>query len=367
MAQYDVDLRDYWRIIKKRKAVIIFMILLVGICSYVFAKVKEPEPLFKASTAIKIEQMTSMASVLMGAFWFQTDNMVTHAYIIASYPVLEHAAKLLGWIPEDISEKEIRKSKSYSSVLKRLKSSVTAEQETGTNVISIQVVSKKPREAALVANAVAQAYREYNIQERNRQTIETRAFIEEQLESTSKNLKRAERELQNFKEGYALISLSEQTKNTLDRIYDIESQYDKLRVQKREVGSQLQMIRKMTTASPANFMGALFSADKNSPVFGLKEKLSELLLQRQTLLIHFTEKHPQVVEVDDQVQAVIQEARKELEVLQRSLKTREMDLLKKLSQLKRQIFTIEGQASRNPDTGIGSSGGGIDCQAGCNS
>ena len=30
MAQYDVDLRDYWRIIRKRKASILFMVLLVG-------------------------------------------------------------------------------------------------------------------------------------------------------------------------------------------------------------------------------------------------------------------------------------------------------------------------------------------------
>jgi capsular exopolysaccharide synthesis family protein len=336
MPQYDVDLRDYWRIIKKRKAIIVLMVLLVGICSYGFARLKEPEPLFRATAAIKIEQMTSMASVLMGAFWFRTDNMVTHAYIVTSYPVLEHTAKMLGWIPKDLAEDEIRKSKEYLYVIKRLKSSITAEQETGTNIVNVQVVSKKPLEAARIANAVTQAYRGYNIQERNRQTIETKAFIEDQLEITSKNLKQAERELQSFREGYALISLSEQTKNTLDRIYDVESEYDKLRAQKREVGSQLRLIRKMTTESPDDLMDSLFSADSNSPVFGLKAKMSDLLLKRQTLLIHLTEKHPQVVEIDDQVQAVIQEVRKELEALHRMLKAREIDLLKKLSQLKKQ-------------------------------
>ena len=54
MAQYDVDLRDYWRIIRKRKVVIVLMVLLVGVCSYGFAKLSEPIPLYEANSAIKI-------------------------------------------------------------------------------------------------------------------------------------------------------------------------------------------------------------------------------------------------------------------------------------------------------------------------
>jgi len=69
MAQYDVDLRDYWRIIKKRKAAILLMVLAVGVCSYGFAKLKEPRPLFAATAAIKIERSTTMAALLMGDFF----------------------------------------------------------------------------------------------------------------------------------------------------------------------------------------------------------------------------------------------------------------------------------------------------------
>ena len=52
MAQYDVDLRDYWRIIRKRKASILAMVLLVSLCSYGFAKLREPSPLYEAGSAI---------------------------------------------------------------------------------------------------------------------------------------------------------------------------------------------------------------------------------------------------------------------------------------------------------------------------
>ena len=245
MAQYDVDLRDYWRIVKKRRIVIILMVVLVGLCSYGFAKLKEPRPLYKAISAIKIESKSSLASVLMGGIWNQGENMITHAYIVASFPVLAQTAEMLGWLPRNISEADIRKSKKHRGAIQRLKSLITAGQEAGTNIINIQVISPNPRESELVANTVAKAYRQYNIQEKNRKTIETKAFIEKQLELTSKSLKQAEHELQVFKEGYALVAIDEQTKNLLNRIHLAESEYAKIRVERRQVASQLRMVKKM--------------------------------------------------------------------------------------------------------------------------
>ena len=141
MAQYDVDLRDYWRIIKKRKASIIFMILLVGFCSYGFAKIKEPIPLYEASSAIKIDRFSNMASILTGDYWRQSENMVTHAYIITSFPVLCQTARSLGWMPENISDETAQKSQKYLSIIRRLKLMVEPEHQEGTNIINILVSS----------------------------------------------------------------------------------------------------------------------------------------------------------------------------------------------------------------------------------
>ena len=60
MAQYDVDLRDYWRILRKRKFTIIFMVIAVGATSYGAAKLKEPVPLYTATASVKIERSGSM-------------------------------------------------------------------------------------------------------------------------------------------------------------------------------------------------------------------------------------------------------------------------------------------------------------------
>jgi tyrosine-protein kinase Etk/Wzc len=334
MAQYDVDLREYWRIIQKRKASIIFMVLLVGVCSYGFSKFKEPVPLYEAIAAIKIDRTTNVASILTGTYWQQQENMDTHAYIIKSFPVLTRTAELLGWIPKEINFDTIRNNKKYLSHIERLKSMVAAEHQERTNIIDIKVVSKDPREASRIANGFAQAYRIYNIQEKNKKTIETKDFIEEQLQSTSAKLKKAERELQAFKEGYALISLDAQTQNILDKIYRVETEHEKIKTERDEIASQLSLLESGRKDKSGKFKRVFFSAPPDSPVYGLKTKLSELFLKRQTLLINLTEKHPQVREIDDQISAVIQETKKELNSLLRTYTTREQDLLKKLTRLR---------------------------------
>jgi tyrosine-protein kinase Etk/Wzc len=310
------------------------MVLLVGVCSYGFSKFKEPVPLYEAIAAIKIDRSTNVASILTGTHWLQQENMDTHAYIIKSFPVLTQTAKLLGWIPEEIDFDVIRNNQEYLLSIERLKSMVEAEHQERTNIIDIKAVSKDPREASMIANAFAQAYREYNIQEKNKKTIETKNFIEEQLQSTSVKLKEAERNLQTFKEGYALISLDAQTQNILDKIYSVETEYEKIKTKRDEIASQLKLLENGGRDSRGKFKRVFFSAPPDSPVYGLKTRLSELFLKRQTLLINLTVKHPQVREVDDQIRAVIQETRKELDSLFRTYTIREQDLLEKLARLR---------------------------------
>jgi tyrosine-protein kinase Etk/Wzc len=310
------------------------MVLLVGVCSYGFSKFKEPVPLYEAIAAIKIDRSTNVASILTGTHWLQQENMDTHAYIIESFPVLTQTAKLLGWIPEEIDFDVIRNNEEYLLSIERLKSMVAAEHQERTNIIDIKAVSKDAREASMIANAFAQAYREYNIQEKNKKTIETKNFIEEQLQSTSVKLKETERKLQTFKEGYALISLDAQTQNILDKIYSVETEYEKIKTKRDEVASQLKLLENGGRDSRGKFKRVFFSAPPDSPVYGLKTRLSELFLKRQTLLINLTVKHPQVREVDDQIRAVIQETKKELDSLHRTYTIREQDLLEKLAHLR---------------------------------
>ena len=344
MPQYDVDLRDYWRILKKRKAIIAVVVVLVGVSSYGFAKLQEPDPLYRAQSAIKIEHVSSLVALLSGSVWGSTESMDTHAYIITSYPVMALSVKSLGWVPEELPVEDIRTSPDAMTALERLKTMVSAGQQEGTNIINIEVTSPDAAEAARIANVVASAYREFNIQEKNRKTVETKKFIEEQLKVTSRGLRQAEKDLQAFKESNGLIAIDEQTRNNLARLHATQIQYDKTTDMRKEVASKLKLLNSVDPESMEDYEKSLFTAPPDSPVHSLRQRLGELFLERQTLLIHLTEKHPQVIEVDDRIKAVSAEIRDALNSQMRTLKIQEIALLRKLKQQRKENRSIPEKA-----------------------
>jgi len=339
MAQYDVDLRDYWRIIRKRKALIAIMVVVVGLCSYGFAKFREPRALYEAQSALKIDQFANLALIFTGGFWRQSENIDTHAYIITSFPVLAQTAQDLGWIPAGLTDEDIRNKSDYLAAVQRLKEIVQAVPQKGTNIINIQVASESAEEAAAIANAFAGAYRTYNIREKNKKTFETKAFIEKQLRTTSDKLRSAEEELQLFKETYGLIALDAQTQNTLNKLYGVESEYEKIKQERAEIESHLEDIRS-GKGRASLLKSSAYATPEGSPLNALKAQLSELSIRRQTLLINFTAKHPKVREVDDQIRAVLEEISRELRSLLSSFQAREADLAQRLQDLRQENLSL---------------------------
>jgi capsular exopolysaccharide synthesis family protein len=343
MAQYDVDLRDYWRILKKRKLTVFLMVVLVGLSSYFFAKVKEPIPIYEANAAVKIERRTNLAEFFMSGFWDQSDNIATQVFIIKSFPVLEKTAKLLGWIPADLSAEEIQGSPRHMPFIEELKGMVSSSQEGGTNILEISVTSSEPIQAAAVANAVAGAYREYNIQEKNKQIFETKAFIEEQLRVTEQRLKQAEEDLRALKEGYDLLSPDVQASNTLSRLFELEAEHERVRGEKEQVSAQLMTIQGAGESS-SDLQGLSLVGTDNAALQELNKRLRDMVMERKTLLIDYTQEHPEVQELNDKIQGLVFGMKKELTSRLAGLRAQEDDLKNKLRQLKKETQAFPEKA-----------------------
>lgn len=342
MAQYDVDLRDYWRIIKKRKIIVVLIVLLVGISSYGFAKLQEPPPLYKTNAAIKISASSGLSTVF-GSRFVQSESLETHAYLLKSFSVLELAAKEANLIPKELPVEEIRSSQRFMGVINQLKSMIQAVQEVGTNVINIWVTSRNPEEAARIANATAVAYRKYNIQEKNRKTIETRSFIEAQLQKTSDDLKKAESALQRFEEDNALILLNEQTytprgdiadRGLAGRLNIVSNDYETIQKEIKEAATLFNILVQSERSDQVILQEASFSSLIGSKSYELTARLRDLIRQRQILLVDFTEIHPQVIAIGKQIEGAIGSTKKEIQAHLDQLREKEADLKIKLDDLK---------------------------------
>ena len=59
MPQYDVTLRDYWRILNKRKIIVIFATLMLGLTSYVTAYMSTPQLRYESTAKLQYEEARS--------------------------------------------------------------------------------------------------------------------------------------------------------------------------------------------------------------------------------------------------------------------------------------------------------------------
>ena len=172
MAKYDISIRDYWRIIRKRRTIVIAAVIFCTISSYLFALLNSPEPRYRATSAVKVERVTDISTLLYGRVsWTLWHNVPTQAVIITSFPIIERTAKQMGLIPEEASLAEVRHTEKYLRTVTSLKARVQAEREEETNIINIHATASTPKEAALIANTVAEIYQQANIEERNKNCL----------------------------------------------------------------------------------------------------------------------------------------------------------------------------------------------------
>ncbi|MGH7361398.1 MAG: GumC family protein, partial [Candidatus Methylomirabilales bacterium] len=205
MAQYEMNLRDYWRIIRRRRATIVISALLVALFAFWFAWQKEP--VYQATSAIKFEQSTSLTGLLVEVLSFSpADTIETQAAIVRSFPVMEQVAKRLGELPTTMPPEAVKEDKAYTAVVDALAAKVKTNRLASTNILEITTFSPNPRKAKDLANTVAEVYRDVQGRARNSRIIEARQFIEQQLKELEGRVKKAEEAMWAFREANRVIA-----------------------------------------------------------------------------------------------------------------------------------------------------------------
>ncbi len=344
MAQYELNIRDYWRIVRKRKKIIISITIALTFLTTVISIINRPKPIYEATASVKVEKTTSVAGLFLEVLTLSPgDTLATQTVMIRSFPVLQRVAKRLGLIPKDVSPDEIRSNPGYSRIIFRLQSMIKAEQEGNTNIINITVRSSDPDEAQKVANAVAEEFKAYNLFERNKQVIEARQFIEKQLKVVGERLKAAENRLKEFKEREGLVSLTDEQSRLVSRFSELEARRDEIEGKIKEIRAQLRMIEEKKAIPEEAFKG--FVTGTETPlIVRLNAKLSDLLLKRENLLINYLPAHPKVREIDIQIANIRKEMRKELESKLQALEREKAILEDQLKSLEKEVALLPERA-----------------------
>lgn len=192
MAQYELNLQDYWRIIKKRRWTLFFTLVSVVGSVVVFTKLQTP--IYQATATVKVEPQMSIAGVSTDQSWDAYTALNTEVRIIKSAIIAERAAMKLGLITSEMTETQ------KEPLITAIQGKISAERVGDTNLISVSALSSNPAETAKLANVTAEVYIEKGIEDRNRRARELRQFVEQQLAEAEAKLKKIEDELKSYSE-----------------------------------------------------------------------------------------------------------------------------------------------------------------------
>lgn len=246
MPQYELSFRDYWRIIRKRKLIIIFTTLVVFSAVIIYFNLQPP--IYEAFSTIRIEQRKTLVGALMEYITSSPgDVMVTEAKIIESRLIAEEVVRRLGLAKEEDDPE------AFNNVVSNIQSSISTEGLEDTNLIRINALSRSPQMAVAVVNEAAEVYVEHDLERKIKQARQVREFVEGQLSSVEDKLRSSEEKLKKLKEegkatGIAiplenkLIDLRADLSEFLAKATEKHPQVGRLRQQIQDIEGQLKTL-----------------------------------------------------------------------------------------------------------------------------
>jgi succinoglycan biosynthesis transport protein ExoP len=342
---YELNLGEYWQIIRRRRWMIVFCAVSMAAFSWLFTWLNQPPPLYSSSASVKVEQDTNLADLLLqGGAVTRTDNMRTQLMMVNSFALMERVAENMGRIPKGLTSEELLANPRYMDEIMALKDDVSAEQESDTNIITITAVSIYPDVARNLAQAVAEEFKSFNIQEKNRRVYDAKRFIKQQLTLVQDHLRQSEEAVRDFRQANHMSDIGGNSEAVGKMVADFELSYRQEVQRLNSLRFALDQLRARVKSNTWDYQ-AVSVPDKVSTYFdGLNQRLVELALKHTELATNFTDQHPQMIELREQAIEILRSMVDELARQVLITKRRMADIQTSIEATERQYMGLPEQA-----------------------
>jgi succinoglycan biosynthesis transport protein ExoP len=222
MAQVDVNLRDVFRVLRKRKWIIIFAPILMGLSTYFMTEI--PPAVYTSQALIKLSRSSTVSGLMAERLTFSAyDNMATQIMVISSAPVLEDVAKRLNMV---------KQGENPQDAVDELRGRTSAEQQNGSDILAVRGTAGTEPEAMALANTLVDTYIQHYKADRDKQINETVNYIRRRSEEATEQLGVAQRALFDFRRNQGsnlthdpslAVQLQEKNSSYQQKINDLEA------------------------------------------------------------------------------------------------------------------------------------------------
>jgi len=191
---------------------------------------------------------------------------------------------------------------SFDNAVEGVRGKIKAvEQGRQTGIIRVSYTNTDPVLARDVVNTLVQAYLEQTVSFKSEEASRTVSFIDEQIHGVRTDLDDSEKSLQDYKSATGVVHLDSEAQALIGKLTETEKNRAEIALQKKQLEFAREALKK------AMNKGGIYSPGimKDDPlVAGLAAKLSELEVQKRALLVDYTEAHPAVKAVQNQIEEV---------------------------------------------------------------
>ncbi|PKK92259.1 MAG: hypothetical protein CVV64_02265 [Candidatus Wallbacteria bacterium HGW-Wallbacteria-1] len=337
MHEEEIDLKEYFRIVYKRKWIILLTVMAITVIGILISFALPP--VYQGSTVLLVETNKQTMPMLMMEFadMGKGDAIQTQCEIVKSRSVVEAAVRHLnlvnrpseyntflkniltyvgfgdkGWARSLIAFSESRNRKSdknlklpeaerFRKIVEDLQKNLSVKTLKKTDLINITVDSESPSLASDLANTIADEYIKLSLNARRGEAKSVKDFVNNQLEIRESELRDLEKLLREFKEQKGIVSLSEETKIDLEKEAEFGKALEEVRVEREALKIKVENIEKDLNEQEKLVVSSS-TLTKNPILDQLKSQKIDLELKMERLISDgLTPNHPDIKKINAEI------------------------------------------------------------------
>ena len=332
-----IDFRRYLHAIRERLWLVIASVVVVAVAGGLYT-LRQPK-LYRATASVVIDTstpkvltgVTDVVEMGTGGWWANEAFYQTEYETIKSRAVAQRAAEKMG-IPS-IDPETGEAVEPLNMVLGRYE----VEPDKKSQVVRLSVVDVEPKFAAELANAVAESYRELNLERRVDATRDASTWLSVQHQDLKQKLEGSEDNLYAFMQENNVLnaSLESQLEEVHQRLGAFNGKLAE--VQAERIRGELNAKALVDVRTDASLLDSLPEVRDAPVISALKTKLIELRTKRMELAARYQDEHPKMRAVDEQILLLEKNLEKEVDSVLLALDRKQASLATTIAGLKKAI------------------------------
>ncbi len=189
---------------------------------------------------------------------------------------------------------------------------VSVEQSEETDILEIKARSRTLEESMAIANGVAQAFITSETDTLRKDLNHLTEVVDKLIPRVFADYQRNQEDLQRYQEQYGILDIDDSATKLMDRVSTLLTAIDDNTLDLVKTESLLQITREQLAVRP-EFAKASMQMDRSNVIASLETSLATLYTELAQSKAKYTDKHPTVIEYEQQIKDAKQRIKQEAE------------------------------------------------------